>query len=76
METKFCDYFAQVRDGDIVAITYALPAHELTEDQIELTKEEYYLLKSVHGANGNVVELANQMITNIAKKIGELENTK
>lgn len=69
-------YFATLNNGDIHSITYALPAHELTEDQIELTKEEYYLLKSVHGANGNVVELANQMITNIAKKLGELEKNK
>lgn len=73
---KRCDYFAQIHTGDIVSITYALPAHELTENQIELTKEEYYLLKSVHGANGNVVELASQMIDNIAKKIGDWEKSK
>jgi hypothetical protein len=73
---KLVEYFAQVQDGDIVAITYALPAHELTENQIELTKEEYYLLKSVHGANGNVVELASEMINNISRKIGEWERTK
>lgn len=72
---KLAEFFAQVRDGDVVAITQALPKHELTENQIELTKEEYYLLKSIHGANGNVVELAGQMVCNIAKKIGDLEKS-
>ena len=71
---KLAEYFATLSKGDIHSITYAFPAHELTENQIELTKEEYYLLKSVHGANGNVVELASQMIDNIAKKIGDWEN--
>lgn len=64
-----CDYFASIHNGDIHSITYSLPAHELTENQIELTKEEYYLLKSVHGANGNVVKLAMEMIGNVVRKI-------
>lgn len=73
---ELAEYFAQIHNGDIQGIVQANPPHELTENQIALTKEEFFLLKSVHGANGNVVELANQMIGNISKKIGELEKSK
>lgn len=74
--SKLAEYFATLSKGDIHSITYAFPAHELLEDQIELTKEEFYLLKSVHGANGNVVELASEMINNISRKIGDWEKSK
>ena len=73
--SKTASYFASIHNGDIHSITYSLPAHELTENQIELTKEEYYLLKSVQGADGNVVSLAQNMLTRIANKIIELQKS-
>lgn len=69
------EFFAQVRDGDIVSITQATPLHELKENQIGLTKEQFFLLKSVHGANGNLVQLAMSMLEDVAKKIGEMEKS-
>lgn len=69
--SKSAEYFAIVHNGDIHSITHIFPAHELTKNQIELTKEEYYLLRAVHGADGNVVQLASQMISNISKKISD-----
>ena len=73
---KLVEYYAILYNGDIHSIFHNFPLHELTENQIELTKEEYYLLRAVHGADGNVVELASQMIDNISNKIGDWEKSK
>lgn len=69
-------YFATLSKGDIHSITYAFPAHELTENQIELTKEEYYLLKSVHGANGNVLKLLREMLESMEMAVENLGRSK
>jgi len=38
------EYFAQVNGNKIVAVTQAFPPHELTENQIDLTKAEFDFL--------------------------------
>lgn len=75
---ELVEFFAQVKDGDIHSITQAIPYHELTENQIELTKEEYYLLKSSKYAETNgvgIVEHLNHVVGMLAKKIGDLEKS-
>jgi hypothetical protein len=68
-------YFAQIEDGDVVGLVQVLPEQELKENQIGLTKEEFFFLKSVPNANGNVLEKANTIINSVAVKIGELEKS-
>lgn len=51
----------------IVMITDATPAHELVENQIELTKDEYYFIKA---CNGDLFK-AKSLLHEIEKKIKE-----
>ena len=69
MKTQIAEKFATVISGKIVAINDATPAHELTPNQFPLTTEEFYLLRAVSGANGNVIELARKYLDNVEKKL-------
>ncbi len=70
MKTHLAERFATVVNGKIVAINdNATPAHELTPNQFPLTNEEFYLLRAVSGANGNVIELARKYLDNVEKKL-------
>lgn len=68
--TKFADYFATVFGGKIAALNWAHPAHELTQNQIMLTKQEYDLLCAV-----KTIEEAKQLIGSVEYKISQLEKT-
>lgn len=47
---KTAEFFATLDDaGDVVLITQATPPHELLSNQIELTADEFRLLKAFHG---------------------------
>lgn len=65
---KFANFFATIRDGKIVMITDATPAHELEENQIMLTYKEYALLRVVDN-----IEEAKALMDSISYKIGELD---
>lgn len=43
--TRTASKFATIRDGVIANVTDATPEHTLLPNQIELSNEEYYLLK-------------------------------
>jgi len=66
--SQFAEYFATIRNGKIVMITDASPAHELQENQIMLTPKEYALLRVVH-----TMDEAKRLMEGIEKKIGELD---
>ena len=68
--SQFAEYFATIRDGKIVMITDATPAHELQENQIMLTPKEYALLRVVH-----TMEEAKKLMEGIERKIGALGDT-
>jgi len=38
------EWFAQVNGNKIVAVTHATPPHELKENQVDLTKDEFDFL--------------------------------
>jgi hypothetical protein len=64
--------FATIRDGRIVALTDAFPAHELKYDQIPLSKDEYNLIKSLPiYAVGINLDDGLRMISEIARKVYE-----
>lgn len=46
-ESVFSGYFATLKSGKVVTICEAFPPQELVSCQIELTKQEYYLLKAI-----------------------------
>ena len=62
------EYFAQVNGKKIVAITAATPSHELKENQIALSKDEYDFLK-LHS-----LEQAEIIVRNVNQKIQELHH--
>lgn len=68
--SRFANFFATIRDGKIVMITDATPAHELEENQIMLTYKEYALLRVVDS-----IEEAKALMDSISYKIGELGDT-
>ena len=69
---KYAEYFMTVNDkGEMVAITYARPAHELTENQVMLTYDEYKLLDSVKS-----IEAAHTLLGAIGMKVEKLLNAK
>lgn len=68
--TKFAEYFATVSDGKITALNYAHPPHELLENQISLTHEEYKLLDAIRADLGRL----SQLVASITYKLGELED--
>jgi hypothetical protein len=43
------EYFATIQNGKIALLGVSSPEHELTEDQIPLTAEEFHFLKAVRG---------------------------
>ena len=67
---QFAEYFATIRNGKIVMLTDASPAHELQENQIMLTPKEWSLLRVVH-----TMEEAKKLMEGIERKIGALGDT-
>ena len=61
------DYFAQVNGRKIVAVTAAVPPHELTENQIDLTKDEFIFLGKYS------LEEAEILIQNVRAKMEVLK---
>jgi hypothetical protein len=65
-ELKRPQHFATISDGEIVTLGEAIPpTHELLDCQFELTKEEYWFLKSIDGE----VEKAARIVKAIKAKI-------
>lgn len=62
------EYFATITKGKIDGWTEATPPHELTQNQIPLTKEELQLLRACWGN----LSKAKQLIKSIERKINEL----
>lgn len=66
---KRADYFITLDKGKIVAINSGAPQHELFENQIEISKDEFSLLYSVSGN----IEHAEDMIKSLKERIKEHE---
>ena len=60
--------FATIHKGRIVAITDALPLHELKQNQIEISKEEYELIRNVES-----LEAAKEIIKSLEKRISKIK---
>lgn len=76
---KFSEFFATIKDGDIILVGTGFPPHELKENQIEITQEEYYLIRNSHYTKVDgvgIVEHLNHVIGMLSKKIGDWENKK
>ena len=62
------EYFLTLNEkGEAVLLTEAHPAHELTEDQVGLTRDEFKLMEALKGDIGK----ARKLIQSIEKKIKE-----
>jgi hypothetical protein len=46
-EKPTAELFASLKDGRIQGLTQAIPPHELRENQIELTRVEFDLLRAI-----------------------------
>ncbi len=65
-EVKHSQHYATISNGKIVTLGEAIPpTHELLDCQFELTKEEYWFLKSIDGE----VEKAARIVRAIKAKI-------
>lgn len=55
---RTAERFASIVNGRLVALTEAFPPHELKANQIELTRDEFTLLKSlpIHPSGVDIVE--------------------
>ena len=73
--TKTAERFASVVNGRLVALTEAFPPHELKDNQIELTRDEFTLLKSlpIHTSGANPIE-GIQILQSIRDKMYIVEN--
>ena len=63
------EFFATLKDGEIVTLGEAYPPHELLDCQIELTKQEYNLLRAIEG-NVNDAWLTLRSIRNKIEENG------
>lgn len=70
--TRYAEYFATVSEnGDILNLVEALPPHELGDNQVMLTKEEYNLLQVAR-----TISRMKQLMGSVEWKIGELHGRK
>lgn len=67
---RFAEYFATLRDGKMVSVTSATPAHELLPNQVMLTEKEYKLLRVVQS-----IAEAEALLNSVKWKIAELEKS-
>jgi hypothetical protein len=61
MDIKSSEYFATVIENEISLVAIANPEHELQENQIALTSQEYYLLRSVRGQIKDIKKLVKSV---------------
>jgi hypothetical protein len=59
--TKTAEYFATVNNGKIALLGIASPEHELQDNQIILTSQEYKLLRSVSGQISDIKKLVKSV---------------
>jgi hypothetical protein len=50
-------WFATIKDGKVAGICIATPPHELTENQIALSRAEYEVLEATHGKIDEAITL-------------------
>ena len=60
--------FATIYEDRIVAIADAILPHELKENQIEISKEEFQLINNVES-----IEKAKEMIKSLEKRIRKIK---
>lgn len=70
---RFAEYFATVSNGKIVGLCEASPAHELLDNQIMLTREEYQLLHGARFARSDLDKI-QEAVDNIRAKIDEVND--
>lgn len=66
--SRYAEFFASIKNGKIILLGDATPAHELLPNQITLTEKEYRLLRVVQS-----IEEAEALLKSVQWKIGELE---
>lgn len=70
---KRVEWFATIKNGRIMLITEAFPAHELKPNQIELTKDEYTVLKGMPDGAWSYPSQGIAILQAIQTKISILE---
>ena len=70
---KRVEWFASIVNGKITLIAEAFPAHELKYNQIELTKDEYTVLKGMPDGAWSYPSQGIAILQAIQAKISTLE---
>jgi len=70
---KRVEWFAAIKNGRITLIAEAFPAHELKDNQIELTKDEYTVLKGMPDGAWSYPSQGIVILQAIQAKISTLE---
>lgn len=61
------------KTGKISVLISNIPPKELEDNEFILTDQEYYLLSAVRGVDGNLLEVARELIDRVQEKYDEVK---